>query len=193
VTSGAGQRSRPPLDDTSRRRLFLAALVVIALAAALALLDHHPPPASETPPPAAAAAMAAAPTVPSGATPISTAPHQRNASPKAGGLRSDVAAALRAARRFLAGYLPYSYGRGSARKIVAITGALRHQLGVQAPRVPRRERRRRPRVRLLQTDAVHDRDASVRALIGDGARAYTVELHVVRRRAGRWRVGDVGA
>lgn len=180
MTGGLGQRSRAPLDDTSRRRLFLAAVVVIALVAALALLDHNPQPTSGTPQPAVA------PALPAGGVVVRTTPRQRS------GSRSEVSGALRAARRFLAGYLPYSYGHGPAKTITAATGVLRDRLAVQPPRVSRQERRRGPRLRLLQADAVSGRDASVRALIADGAGAYTVELHVVWRATG-WRVSDVGA
>ena len=71
-------------------------------------------------------------------------------------------AAKRAARRFLAGYLAYSYGHAIApRRIRAASARLRAQLAAEPPRVPPRERRRHPRVVLVQINGV-GRDAGGR-------------------------------
>jgi hypothetical protein len=92
---------------------------------------------------------------------------------------------------FLAGYLPFSYGHGSARRIRAADAALRARLAVERPRVPPRERRRRARVRLLQLDGAGRGGAAVRALVDDRARRYSVALTLARIR-GAWQVTRVG-
>ena len=60
------------------------------------------------------------------------------------------------------------------------------------PRVPARERRRRPRVVLVQSNGVSHLRADLVALVDDGARRYTVPLELARARAG-WRVTAVGS
>ena len=99
-------------------------------------------------------------------------------------------AAQRAARRFLAGYLPYTYGRRSPDRIAAATAALVRQLDNERPRVPARERGRRARVVLVQADAAGPVRAEATALVSDGARRYTVPLKLARQRSG-WKVTDV--
>jgi hypothetical protein len=98
----------------------------------------------------------------------------------------------RAARRFLAGYLPYAYGRASVGEIRAVSDRLRRRLARDRPRVWARERRRRPRTELLQAEGVSRRHAHVAALVSDGARRYTVPLELERSSAG-WTVTDVGS
>ena len=106
--------------------------------------------------------------------------------------RADVAEAKRAARRFLAGYLPYSYGRRSARDIAGATPQLRAELISERPRAPAGERNRRPRIVLLQTEGAGRELAAILALVNDGERRYTVPLELARLQAG-WRVTDVGS
>src|SRR5947207_817963 len=65
---------------------------------------------------------------PAGLTPSTvTSPDgvQRQPSPASAG---DLARAREAADRFLAGYLPFAYGRASARSVRALTSGLRRQL-----------------------------------------------------------------
>jgi hypothetical protein len=121
------------------------------------------------------------------------------AEPSGGGTRSpvaasraDVAASKRAARRFLARYLPYEYGRGPARRIRPATGELRRRFALQQPRVPARERRRTPRLVLLQSNTVGHHRAALTALIDDARRRYTVGLELMRAAAG-WQVARVGS
>ena len=54
--------------------------------------------------------------------------------------------ARRVAERFLAGYLPFAYGRGSALAVSGVTPALRRQLLSERAQLTPVERRRRPRV-----------------------------------------------
>ena len=185
-----------PLRDGDRPRLFAIAVALIAAAAAVAdparaaraprrdRSRRHADPRRR----AAAAAPAATPAVRAPAAPSEegTRTAGRSAS------RADVAASKRAARRFLAGYLPYTYGRARAARIRAATDELRRRLAAQRPRVPPRERRRRPRLVLLQSDSVGHRHAELVALVDDGARRYTVALELERTAAG-WHVTGVGS
>jgi hypothetical protein len=183
-----------PLSDADRPRLFAAAVAVIAGAAAiLALLDDAGPsaaparPAAEAPTPAPAAVA-----LPADPTPEPAPPAEEGDVPAAQrASRAEVAAARRAARRFLAGYLPYTYGRGPVRRIGAVAPALRARLARERPRVPASERRRRPRVELLQSDGVSARRGAVTATVRDGRRRYPVRLELARTPAG-WVVVDAG-
>jgi hypothetical protein len=184
-----------PLRDRDRTRLFmLAVLVMGAAAAAFALLDRPEParaPAAHPPPtvrPARTPAAAPAAT----ATPVARERPSEEGHPPAPVARPRVQAAKRAARRFLAGYLPYSYGQRRARRIRAATPALKRRLARERPRVPPRERARRARVMLVQAAGVGARRAGIVALVADGARSYSVALELVRARAG-WRVTRVGS
>ena len=99
--------------------------------------------------------------------------------------------ARRVAERFLAGYLPFAYGRGSALAIRGITPALRRQLLRQRAQLTPVERRRRPRVVSLQTIGTTPTFVVATAVIDDGGVAtyrlrFTLEL-----RAGRWAVSSV--
>ena len=184
-----------PLRDTERRRLFVAAIaVILAGAGALARLDgptprpqrparsspHAPPPAQPATLPAADAVSLEAPS--------------EEGTPRKGleGSRADVAATKRTARRFLAGYLAYTYGRRSARGIASASAQLRRRLAAKPPRVPARERHRDPRIVLVQSNGVGRVRVELVALLGDGARRYTVPLELTRGRSG-WKVTAVGS
>ena len=107
------------------------------------------------------------------------------------GSRSDVEAAKAAARRFLTGYLPYSYGQADARHIDATSNELRHRLASDPPRVPPGRGDRRPRVQLVHAEGAgrvrRDRRARLRRCT-----ALHGQARVERRRSG-WIVVDVGA
>jgi hypothetical protein len=171
-----------PLQDGDRPRLFAVAVAVIAAAAGmLALLDDAGPARGmkrETPPPAAdvAPSSTAAAIVPA-STP--QAPSEES-DPPAGlrASRTDIARSKRAARRFLAGYLRFTYGRGSASRIRCATAELRVRLQRERPRVPADERRRRVRLELLQSNGVSRERADLVALARDGVRRYSVRLQL---------------
>jgi hypothetical protein len=182
-----------PLRDGDRPRLFAIAVALIAAAAALLTQLERPAP---SPPVKPRQALPAAGALEPASTPAASSPP---AEPSEEGTRTpgatsraDVAASKQAAHRFLAGYLPYTYGHGRARRIRPATAALRRWLAAQRPRVPARERRRRPRLMLLQSATVGHRRAELVALVGDGRRRYTVALELARTRAG-WQVARVGS
>ena len=81
---------------------------------------------------------------------------------------------------------------GRAGRIAAASDALRRRLAARPPRVPARERHRRPHVVLVQSNGVGRGRAELVALIRDGTRRYTVPLELTRGRAG-WTVTAVGS
>lgn len=159
------------------RRLTLAALglvVLLVVASAVAPARHpaHRP----------VAAPAAVPTrtrrTPAGAGSGPSSP---------GGL----VGARRVAARFLAGYLPFVYGRGSARSIEAVTPAVRRQLSRMRGLVTPVERQRHPRVVSLTAVAQSPAAIQETALVTDGG--VTTYALRIRLRAGRngWMVSGV--
>ena len=184
-----------PLHDADRPRLFAIAVALIAGAGTLLTQLERPgsPPRPTQPRDTPAAAS------PAPAPPPRPEPTAAPAEPSQEGTRTpvavspvDVAASKRAARRFLAGYLPYTYGHGRTQRIESATAALRGRLAAQRPRVPAREGRRTPRLVLLQSDAVGTRRAELVALVDDGERRYTVPLKLTHSAAG-WRVDRAGS
>jgi hypothetical protein len=173
-----------PLTDADRPRLFgLAVAVILLIALALTLLRNAgegPPAGTEAPPAATQPARAAAPS------------EDREPPDALAVTRADVSEVKRAARRFLAGYLPYSYGRRAPDAIVGATQQLRAELVSERPRAPAGAHHRRPRIVLLQTEGAGREHAGILALVNDGERRYTVPLELARLEAG-WRVTDVGS
>jgi hypothetical protein len=100
--------------------------------------------------------------------------------------------AEQAARGFLAGYLPYSYGQANAREIRAATPALRRELAASPPRVSAAARHAaRPRVRQLRVSGLNGSRAYVLAQVEDGSRTYPTSL-TLQRHGQRWLVATVG-
>jgi hypothetical protein len=181
-----------PIRDEERIPLFLAcALLLVGAAALLALTsDRAPRPSAEraklgspsdgSPPAAPVPVIARRPAEARAATPSFKA--QRRA----------VRRAERVARRFLAGYLPYSYGRGRMSAVgSSASPALRAELAARPPRVPARVRRLNPRISALQAEATGADSIAFVALIDDGARSYGLTLAL--EPAGRtWQVTGLG-
>jgi hypothetical protein len=102
---------------------------------------------------------------------------------------SGLLAARHVAAGFLASYLPYLYGRGSARSIDGVTPDLRRQLIRVRGLVTPVERHRHPRV--VSLTAVGQAPAAVlaTALVADGGvTAYAVRI-VLRSGRDGWLVG----
>ena len=182
-----------PLSDGDRPRLFATAVAVIVGAAAILALvdDGDAPPARSVPEAAAPDRLAETPPpVPEPAA--SAEPPSEEGRPGATASREEVREAKRAARRFLAAYLPYSYGQAGAREITNADADLRRRLTREPPRVPPRVRRRRPRLELLHADGAGRDRARMVALVSDGRRRYTVGLELARSGSG-WNVTAVGS
>jgi hypothetical protein len=186
-----------PLDDGDRPRLFAMAVAsIVGGALILTVIGRAPArpakhvvrgePAPTATPPAPAVLTSPVQVVQSG-------PPSEESEPKAGleVSRSELRIVKRTARRFLLDYLPFTYGRGSARHIRAASARLRAELAAEPPRVSPRERRHRPRVVLLQLDGTGRAWAGVVALVDDGARRYSVALTLARIGRG-WQVTRAG-
>jgi hypothetical protein len=163
-------------SSRTRRRVTLAAVGLVVLLVVASALAPSPHPADRpVPPPAGPARTRRAP----------TAHGSRSISP--GGL----VAARRVAARFLAGYLPFLYGRGTARSIVGVTPDLRRRLIRVRGLVTPVERHRDPRV--VSLTAVGQAPAAVlaTALVRDGGvTAYALRL-VLRSGGDGWLVSGV--
>jgi hypothetical protein len=142
-----------------------------------------PPPATTVPAPAGVAA---------GSQRTDASGTESAEAPRATAVQRRAAAgASHAARVFLRGYLPYSYGKAPAAAIHAAGGALRAELARRPPRVPAAlARRARPRLERLQLSSVDPHAVHLFAHIDDGAAAY-VALLTVKRAGRRWLVTGV--
>jgi len=184
---------------TRLRTLPLVALTAgVLLAAGCGFSDPYAPttsapsststtaPAQATTAPAVAAAPAPQPRRPAGAA-SALSPSQATAR----------RAATRAARTFLRGYLPYSYGQHSALVMRAASPALRRELAVSPPRVPALLRRNaRPRVTQVQLVEIVGNCVFLSAQVDERRRdrphapRYALSLTVVHRDR-RWAVTEV--
>jgi hypothetical protein len=168
-----------PISDNERVSAFgLAVLLVLASCVALLLTrEHHPrprPPAATAPAPAAPEPYR--PTAPPPPDPGASAEPPAQAPP---------AAAVRSARRFLAGYLRYLYGHGRARQIRSATLRLRRRLAAHPPRVSPATRQRRPRIVQIEGSATGRQRWTLTARIADGSGAsYPLALEVAQRPGG---------
>lgn len=103
----------------------------------------------------------------------------------------EARAATAAARAFLAGYLPYSYGRSDTNRIRAAARRLLRELEASPPRVPATVARARPQLISVRAQAATgDLDIDVLAVVEDGQRRYRIPL-AVRHAGHRWIVTAV--
>jgi hypothetical protein len=121
-----------------------------------------------------------------------TRPGEREARRAPAVAPGEAARAKRAARAFLVGYLPYSYGRARAERIRAAARRLLRELERTPPRVPAAVARADPRLISVHADAtLGDLAINVVAVVDDGQRRYRVPLEL-RRTRGRWVVTAIG-
>jgi hypothetical protein len=103
----------------------------------------------------------------------------------------EARAAAAAARAFLEGYLPYSYGRARARRIRAAATSLLRELESSPPRVPASVARTRPQLISVRAEAATGgANVDVVAVVEDGQRRYRIPL-AVRHAGHRWIVTAV--
>ena len=180
-----------PIRDEERMPIFLGAAVVLVLAAVLLALTRGGEEAVTAARPAAAEPEPAAP-APDEPLPRREAEGEADRERPATVSGRDVRAAKRTARRFLTGYLPYSYGRGPASAVgTAATPELRAELAATPPRASARVRRLEPRVGSVQVEAMTSRSVAVAAFVEDGERSYSIALGLERGASG-WQVSGLG-
>jgi hypothetical protein len=97
-------------------------------------------------------------------------------------------AARRVGERFLIGYVPYRYGRGSADELEGATGELRRELRRTRVRVPPARAARTPTITRLQSAERSSATVVVTAIVDDGDLAAYPVTAIVEQRAGHWQV-----
>ena len=106
--------------------------------------------------------------------------------------RADRAAAGRATRRFLTGYLPFLYSCDKASSVRGATPAVARALRRSRARVTPAQRRRHPRVAAMSVTGQTTDSAIATVTIADGGPApYRLSL-TLERRARRWLIADLG-
>jgi len=124
-------------------------------------------------------------------TPASATRHEWESKSAPSVAPREARAAASAARAFLEGYLPYSYGRAKAQRIRAATIALLRELEASPPRVPASVARARPQLVSVRAEAATGGSGiDVVAVVEDGRRRYRIPL-AVRDTGRRWVVTAV--
>jgi hypothetical protein len=105
--------------------------------------------------------------------------------------RAQLRRARRATRRFLAGYLPFLYGRARAGAVRGVTAAVGRTLRRARPRVSPAQRARRPRLAGLALAARDAATVTATATIADGGLAAYPLVFALHRRGRRWLVSEL--
>lgn len=107
--------------------------------------------------------------------------------------RSQLAAARTVARRFLAGYLPYLYGRAPARRVTHVTVSVARSLRRSPVHVTPAQRRRHPRlVGLTLIGQTPDSVIATARIADGGVSAYPLSFTLQRTARTGWVVADLG-
>ncbi len=161
-------------------------LVLVAFAGVLTLAGHLIPspeahhPAPLAPPTSPPAAVPAPPTARRETVPA-VAPSQA------------LRAGKRVARRFLHGYLAFTYGQLAAERVPFADPVLRAKLAANRPRVPASVRRRRASFVLTTQDGATPDTMGFSGLVNDGTgTSYTVQVTVQPDARGHLRVTAIG-
>lgn len=175
------------------RRLSLAALILAAALLSSCGDDYAKGAGVYTAPTTTASAPAESPAreEPSQRAGAGGARESSETQPLTTAQRAQVDAASTAARAFLAGYLPYSYGQADARELRAVVPELRDELARHPPRVPTaKSKQARPRLRGLQLSGVDAGRVVLLAQVDDGDSRYAALVTVSQRGRG-WQVSEV--
>ena len=171
-----------PIPEHQRTAAFVLAAAVLLGAAAFFMLGVP----SSAPAPVATPAPAPAPPATERPGPTDPPADRPDPTPR------EVRRVKRTARQFLRGYLPYSYGQGSAERIQGASDELLAELADRPPRVAlNAPRGRRAKVTAVQAEAGEDGEISVLAFVEDSERDYALEL-ALERVGETWRVSEVG-
>ena len=171
-----------PIPEHQRTAAFVLAAAVLLGAAAFFMLGVP----SSAPAPVATPAPAPAPPATERPGPTDPPADRPDPTPR------EVRRVKRTARQFLRGYLPYSYGQGSAERIEGASDELLAELADRPPRVAlNAPRGRRAKVTAVQAEAASAERMSVLAFVEDSERDYALEL-ALERVGETWRVSEVG-
>jgi|GEM_PF-5363025 len=188
-----------PIEDSERPALFgLAIVAIIAGAVAFGLVGRP----AEAPEPAGTVAAEPATSEPP-ATSAEPAPVEDNpaelpipteeetTAEAEQPSRGQIEAAREVASRFLAAYLPYSYGNRAAKDVPLATDELARALREGQPRPYAGQGGGKPRVATLQVNGIEPDAIGLLALVDDGKRTYTVTVGLALTERG-WKVTGVG-
>lgn len=180
-----------PLAGGDRRRLAVicvGALLVIAGLLSSVREDYKPSPRAST------GSQVVGPTATSSATPdpaLEPVPPEESTTHPAS--RRAIAAAKRAARAFIGGYVPFTFEQGDAAGIPYATDTLRARLAEDPPRVPEtvKRPRERPEIELMQVEGSSQRRIGLLAVLRDGGNRFSIQIDLARYESG-WLVTSVG-
>ena len=178
-----------PIQEHERVRAFAIA-VAIVLAVAGVLYATRPaednvaatPPTTATPPP---------PAVQVPVTPQQTVTQAPPGTPQANAPFAPPAAAERAMRQFLDGYLAYLYGRGNARSIDRASPQLIGRLAARPPRVSPAQRERTPRIVEVRSRRPRRGRVQLVATINAGETSQYPIGALLLVRNGQWQVTEI--
>jgi hypothetical protein len=151
---------------------------------------------------AAAAALAIAAAVRGDGQPRSASPTPApptgpviggNGHPRPEAIEPEPPAARLIARRFLAGYLRFLYGRGRAGDVPHVSSTVRRGLARARVRVSPAQRKRRTEVVALELVAQGRRELIATARVVDGGVAAYPLTFTMGRRGGRWHISSLGS
>jgi hypothetical protein len=168
-------RDRPIAEPERRAALTLATVLLVGCAA---LLIATRPSSPHAPAPSRKAPHAA-----------TTADPPPAADPPTAGTSSAV---VRLSREFLAGYLAYLYGHGSASEVRGASPALASGLRAHPPRISVDMRARHPRVVSVQAVAGEHGQLTATAMISDGGVANYLVTLLLERAGARLVVSGLG-
>jgi hypothetical protein len=163
------------------RRVAVVVVALLVLGAAAAIVIVTPP----------AGVRAPSKRPPTRAPSSSSSANAGQKSPPSRVSNAQLLNARRIAERFLAGYLPFVYGRARAGSVRAITIELRDELIRERAQVTPVERRRHPRVTSLQVAGKTARLVLATVMIEDGGITTYALRFALERRAGGWAVSSV--
>ena len=169
-------RDRPIAESERRAALTLATVLLVGCSA---LLVATRPTSSQAP----TRSRTATPHAPRTAD-----PPPRTDSPTAG----TSSALVRLSREFLAGYLAYLYGHGSATEVRGVSLTFATALRANPPRVSVDTQARHPRVVSVQAAAGEQGQLTATAMISDGGVADYPVILLIERRGGRLVITGLG-
>lgn len=170
--------------------MFAAAVVLLTAVAAVLLLTR-PSDNSASGPVVRRTSPALPPVVPATPADRATVPSATPGSPEANAPYQPPAAAERAVRMFLAGYLKYLYGHGAAKSIEGASSRLVARLAAHPPRVSPAQRARRPEIVAIRARRPRPNRVQLVATIDAGETSqYPIGALLVKRH-GRWQVAEI--
>lgn len=178
-----------PIQEHERVRAFGIAVAIVLAVAALLYVTRP----ADTDDVAATTTTATTPVrpVPIPVEPQQTVTQAPPGTPEANAPYAPPAAAERAMRQFLDGYLAYLYGRGSARSIDRASAQLIGRLAANPPRVSPAQRERSPKIVEVRSRRPQPGRVRLIATIDAGETSQYPIGALLRVRNGQWQVTEI--